>query len=372
MPFAMRSFVTAGVVVLSAGVASVAPAPNTPGPGGDRVSFAPYRLIADSSPAAVPQNLLNMVLSIPAWEVQAMNRFADAMAATGSWQVWGPTNVLGFDEQDPPKLEALVDMAIPILPFSSALGQQFGWWAKANFPMNAGCAARPGACPDLVALQDVSLKVPTRQLYDGYQFPTVTNSFTGEPTSWSGAYVELDRTGAFGALNAYLTGPAAPVESVSANDFATAFGRVLRSVSDAFNPWVQNSEWFNEQQTGLAPVFRKLAPALCESCDPDKPYDNPWLYENYPLKPAPAASVVAAAAAETPDPVPSDSADPGKLPDLAGRAGAQAPAGPAAAPAPRRSHRPAHASASDTASGAASDSPGSARRAARSAAGSAR
>ena len=45
---------------------------------------------------------------------------------------------------------------------------------------------------------------------------------------------------------------------------------------------MQNSEWYNDDETKLAPLFRALAPILCPSCDPDNPYDNPYLYENYP------------------------------------------------------------------------------------------
>ncbi len=231
-----------------------------------------------------------------------MNRLADAMAATGSWQVWGPTNVLGFDELDPPKLKAAVDMMIPIKPFSTALGEQVSWWAQASFPMHPSCAASPGACARPKPLWDATLKVPTAQLNEGYQFPTVTNPFTGEQTSWSGQYVKLDPAAPVNALGAYLSGPAQAVETVAPGDAAAAVGKLTKSVADAFNPFVQNSEWFNPEHSALAPVFRNLAPALCPSCDPDNPYDNPWLYENYPAKAAaPSAAVAAAGAAVAAD-----------------------------------------------------------------------
>ncbi len=93
-----------------------------------------------------------------------MDRFVDATIATGSWQVWSPTNVFGFDEQDPPKLTAFIDMVIPFKPFSSVLGEQLSWWARANLPMNAGCAALPGACPDLGALLNSMFKVPMSRM----------------------------------------------------------------------------------------------------------------------------------------------------------------------------------------------------------------
>lgn len=303
---AVKPYLTAGLALLSVGAVTAPPIEGIAVT--ESASAERYRLTAasaglvasavagsEATPANVPGNLLALVLNIPAWEVQAMNRFADAMVATGSWQVWGPTNVFGFDEQDPPKLEALLDMTVPVQPFSAALGEQLSWWARANFPMNAGCAARPGACPDLGALLDVTAKVSTAQLYDGYQFPTVTNPFNGEPTSWSGQYVKLDPGAPFTALADYLTGPAATVETVSLGEFVAAFGRVVQSVSDAFNPFVPNSEWFNPEQTGLAEAFRAFAPSLCPTCDPEKPYDNPWLYDNYPARSAPAASAAVAA-----------------------------------------------------------------------------
>lgn len=270
--------------------------------------------LAAASAANVPVNLFNMIMSIPAWEVQAMNRLADAMIATGSWQVWGPTNVFGFDEEDPPKLAAIIDMLIPVAPVSSAVGEQLNWWARANFPMNPGCAAQPNACPDAVALINGSLKVPMAQLYQGYQFPVVTNPFTGAPTSWSGQYVKLERGAALTALSNYLTATPTRVETVSLSETLTTMRKLAKSMSDAFYPFVQNSQWFDEQHAVLAPLFRSLAPALCPSCDPDNPYDNPWLKNYSPATGqrsalAPAAAVPASDFADVPGDLGPDVAD---------------------------------------------------------------
>ena len=317
MPAAVRPYVTAGVALVGASVISVAPI--QPTAAFERIVTQDYSLTAAStltcapgSPSAlcggnvgvlalpdglganalaasdpsllyVPVNLVNMFLSIPAWEVQAMDRFADAMIGTGSWQVWSPTNVFGFDEWDPPKLKAFVDMLAPIKPFSSVFGDQLSWWARANLPMNAGCAALPGACPDLGALLDSMFKVPMSQLYEGYTFPTVTNPFTGEETSWSGQYVKLEPFGPITSMWDYLTAPPTGPEAVPLSDYFTVPVKLGKALFDAFYPFVQNSEWYNDDQTGLAPFFRALAPVLCKSCTPGKPvYDNPWLYENYP------------------------------------------------------------------------------------------
>ena len=294
MSLAAKPLLATCVALAGAGVVPVTQAPSA----APHVAGPSYSLTAASTGLTnAPANLLNMVLSVPAWETQAMNRFADAMIATGSWQVWGPTNVIGFDEQDPPKLRAAIDMMVPIKPLSSVLGDQLTWWATANLPMNPGCAAQPGACPDRGAFGATALKVPMSVLREGYQFPTVTNPFTGEQTSWSGTYVKLERGAVAAALRGYLNAPPTGVETVSPGEFLSAAARVGRSVRDAFYPFVQNSEWFNGAQIGAAPLLRKLAPALCPSCNPDKPYDNPWLYDNYPPRAVPAAATPAAAAA---------------------------------------------------------------------------
>ena len=314
MPAALRPYVTAGVALVGASV--ICATPIQPTPSTERVVGQDYQLTAASTVTCVPGdtsalcgdavgaalpdltanavvgtkpsllyvpvNLLDMFLSVPAWEIQAMDRLADAMIATGSWQVWSPTNVFGFDEQDPPKLTALVDMVIPFKPFSSVLGEQLSWWARANLPMNAGCAALPGACPDLGALLDSMFTVPMPELYAGYQFPTVTNPFTGEETTWSGDPVKLEPWGPFTSTWEYLTAPPTGVETVSLGDYLTVPLKFGKSLFDAFYPFVQNSEWYNDDETKLAPLFRALAPILCPSCNPDNPYDNPYLYENYP------------------------------------------------------------------------------------------
>lgn len=302
MASAARGYLAAGVAAMSVGVGSVTTATVTTAtlttatlPSADaRISSAAYRLAAESSLLNVPVNLFNMVLSMPAWEIQAMERSADAMIGTGSWQVWGPTNVFGFDEWDPPKLAAAIDMLMPVKPFSAVFGNQAAWWAKANFPMNAGCAAAPGACPDFGALTSATLTVPPWQLNDGYQFPTVTNPFTLQQTSWSGQYVKTEPGAAFTALWDYLSGPSAGVQTAPIADYLRVPVKLVKSMVDAFYPFVQNSEWFDPELVGVptASLFSALAPVTCPSCVPGVPFDNPWLYENYP--PTPPASAAAA------------------------------------------------------------------------------
>lgn len=304
-----RCTVVAGVVALGAGLVSGTTAV---APGGRAASVEYGLAAATSSLLNVPVNLFNLVLSIPAWEVRAMDRLADAMIATGSWQVWGPTNVVGFDELDPPKLQAAIDMLMPVEPFSSVLGANLSWQVAANLPMSAGCAANPGACPDMAALWRGWNTVPARALRAGYQFPAVVNPFTLQPTSWSGKLVKLDRE-PLAALWDYLSATPAGAQTAPLEDYVNIPAKLARAIADAFYPFVQDSEWFNSDQTLLAPVFRALAPITCPSCEPGKPFDNPWLYENYPPKAATPAAAVALA----------DQADP-----VAGPGGAE-PAEPA-------------------------------------------
>ena len=342
MSAAVRVYLTAGVAAMSVGALAVTA--GTPPANAPRAADLNYTLAAQSSSLLnVPANLFAMVLSMPAWEFQAADRLADAMIATGSWQVWGPTNVGGFDEQDPPKLKAAVDMLMPVEPFSSVFGTQLSWWAQANLPMNAGCAAVPGACPDIAAFMKTTFTVPLSTLQDGYQFPTSTNPFTLAPTTWSGQSVKMTPGGEFISLWNYLTGPPAEIETMPLGEMARATGKLIKSMVDAFYPFVQNSEWYNPR-TPLSELSTALAPALCPSCDPDNPYDNTWLYENYPPSPSAAAvqpkTVAAAAPAAAADSSPTPA--PAPVPDVEATAVEPVDEPSTALPAVRRSALSAH------------------------------
>jgi hypothetical protein len=352
MSAAVRAYLAAGVAAMSVGTLTV----TTEGPpaGAPRAGDLSYALAAQSSSLLnVPANLFAMVLSMPAWEFQAADRLADAMIATGSWQVWGPTNVGGFDEQDPPKLKAAVDMLMPVAPFSSVFGTQLSWWAQANLPMNAGCAAVPGACPDITAFMKGTFTVPLSTLQDGYRFPTSTNPFTLQPTTWSGQSVQMTPGAEFIALWNYLTGPPAKIETMPLGEMARATGKLTKSMVDAFYPFVQNSEWYNPR-TPFSKLSTALAPALCPSCDPENPYDNQWLYENYPPSPSAALQprmVAPAAAATATDSSPT--ATPSATPDPDFDVTAAAPVDEPAVTSPAAT-RPARSAEPEVRSGASS------------------
>src|ERR1700692_56163 len=98
MPAAVRPYVTVGVALVGASVISVVPiAPPQPD---IRSADLAVSLAAASSIANVPANLFNAIANIPANEIQALDGLASAMLLTGSWDVWSPTNVLGFDAVD--------------------------------------------------------------------------------------------------------------------------------------------------------------------------------------------------------------------------------------------------------------------------------
>ncbi len=95
--------------------------------------------------------------------------------------------------------------------------------------------------------------------------------------------MKLEPFGAFTSMWDYLAAPPTGPETVPLSDYFSVPAKLGKALFDSFYPFVQNSEWFNDQQTNFAPLFRALAPLLCPSCTPGKPvYDNPWLYEHYP------------------------------------------------------------------------------------------
>lgn len=280
MPAAVRPYVTVGVALVGASVISVTPiAPSQPDM---RVANTAVSLAAAASSIAnIPANVFNAIASIPANEIQALDRLADSFLLTGSWDVWSPTNVFGFDAVDRLRLKAITDMLVPFPALSSVLGEQLSVWAQANLPMNAGCAALPGACPDPAALLSNMFQVSVLQLVSGYTFPEVVNPFDGTDPGWSGDYVKLDPFESVTSVIDYLLAPPTGAQTVSLEQVITTVTKFAQSVWVGYYPFVQDSEWFNPDTTGFAYLFRPLAPILCNNCDPANPYRNPWLYENY-------------------------------------------------------------------------------------------
>jgi hypothetical protein len=320
MPAAVRSYLTAGVALMGAGVITAAQIVPSLDEAETRVleaavslaaavgaaqpcsgyltegcdilatpSYSPVALDQSGSAANIPANLLNAVISIPRAFVDAVNDLSYALEVTGNWWVYTPTNVLGFDPADPPKATALANLAIPFKPLSNAFGDHFAWWARANLPMNAGCTGSVGpACADPAAILGKMFQAPPWVLNAGYQFPESNNPVSdaegeigeeipgseGQQTPWSGAYVKLDPADPVNSVLNYLQ--ADPTtntpKTVTLPEISATLDRFGKALDLAFNPFVPRSFLLKGwPYTALTPLFLPFVPTLCPTCDPENP-----------------------------------------------------------------------------------------------------
>jgi hypothetical protein len=302
----------------------------------------------------VAANLVNAVISMPRAFINAIDAMSYAFEVTGSWWVYTPTNVLGFDPADPPKVAALFNLMIPFAPLSEPLGESFSWWAKANLTMNAGCTGTTGpTCPDLGALLQTMFRVPTWDLIRGYQFPDVVldpvselEGSMGNPlpegypgnvdraVGWSGAYLELNpRDPEYSVLNYLKADPSTNrPEPITFDEIVSSITRFAKASDLDFNPFVPMSFLLKGwPYTVLTPIFKPFLPWLCPDCNPLNPAwppgatEQPWPSAAEPAPaPAPASTVEGA-------PVSADTAPTAAASDLSDSA---APSAPSAASAP--------------------------------------
>jgi hypothetical protein len=235
MHASVRPYATAGVALVGASIVAVTPIAPPPD---IRIANAAVSLAA-ASVANVPANLINAVLNLPAAEIQGMQRFADAMASSGSWNESSPNNVWGWDPANPEMMKGFVDMLVPIPALSGPLGEQLNWWAAANLPMYGGCAFE---CPDPIGMLNSMFRVPIWQFYspEGYTFPEVINPVDGKPTDWSGQTVKLDPLEPIRSVTDYLFGQPAVFQPVSANQVITA----VANLAAALQITGQLASWF--------------------------------------------------------------------------------------------------------------------------------
>jgi hypothetical protein len=207
--------------------------------------------------------------------------------------VYTPTNVLGFDPADPPKMTALANLAIPFKPLSNTVGDHFAWWARANLPMNAGCTGSVGpACADPVAILSKMFMAPSWTLNAGYQFPELYNPVSdaeaeigeeitgseGQEAPWSGAYVKLDPADPVNAvLNYLMADPATNTpKAFTLTDISATLDRFGKALDLAFNPFVPRSFLLKGwPYTALTPLFLPFVPTFCPTCDPENPGGPP-------------------------------------------------------------------------------------------------
>lgn len=280
-----------------------------------RPVYTPVALNPGGSPANIPANLINAVLSIPRAFVDAVNDLSYSLEVTGNWWVYTPTNVLGFDPADPAKITALTNLFIPFKAISNPLGEQLSWWARANLPTDAGCTGTVGpACADLNSILSKMFQAPPWKLAAGYQFPTIFNPVsdaegaigqeipgsTGAELPWSGAYVKLNPADTVNSLRNYLLAdPSTNTPGkVTGADISAALQRLGRALS-VFNPIVPMSYLLKGwPYTALTPLFKPLVPILCKQCNPV----DPGLPPVAPKTAESTTALVSASTATTPAP----------------------------------------------------------------------
>jgi len=163
----MRSAAIANVTLVAAGL--IAASPVTPA---ITTSSVAVQLTADGDLANVPLNLLEALINVPANALKAIDAFAYAQFFTGPWFVPSETNIWGIDLGDPPRIQALVDMLIPIPAFSKPLGEQLTGFLQAEIPTHTACDAIFCSLDGWVALLQGYGRVPIAELLNGYTFPT--------------------------------------------------------------------------------------------------------------------------------------------------------------------------------------------------------
>ena len=344
MSAAVRSYLTAGVALVGAGIVTAAgvvpsvPRSQTPvveravslaaAVGGACSSYniegcdiwAPqsYTPVVYNPTAGawrnVPANVVNAIISIPRALVDGLNELSYGFEVTGSWWVYTPTNVLGFDPADPPKVSALVNLLIPFKALSQPLGEGLTWWARANLTMNEGCTGTAGpVCPDANALLATMFQVPISSMINGFRFPDVVldpvsplEGSMGNPlpadypgnidraVPWQGAYVQLNPLDPeYSVMNYLRADPSTNrPERVTFAEVAAAVTRFVKASNLDFYPFVPMSfvlkGW---PYTALTPLFKPFLPWLCPDCNPLNPAWPPGATE----QPWPSATVPAPA-----------------------------------------------------------------------------
>ena len=247
-------------------------------------------------------NLFNALAGIPRAYLDGLNDLSHALEVTGSWWVYTPTNVLGYDPADPPKITAVTNLTIPFKALSNPLGEHVSWWAKANLPMNAGCTGTaPPTCQDANAILSKMFQVPLWDLINGYQFPELVNPVSdaegavgeeipgeeGSAVPWSGAAVQLNPMDPVYSVINYLLAPPEQNKTtpVTFTEIVAALSRLGAAAWENFNPFVPGSFlWKGAPYTLVTPFLKPFVSILCPQCDPEHPED-PTPFEDDGLPP---------------------------------------------------------------------------------------
>lgn len=237
-----------------------------------------------------PINFLEAIANIPYYSVAGTNRFANAMRASGSWWVYTPTNVLGWDPANPEMTRAFVDFLVAIPSISTPMGMTADWWARANLPMNEGCTGFP-PCDNPAGITDQMFKV---QLWDffapgGFTFTdpitpeynpiSDTEAFwgqelglTGDKVEWYGETVHPEPFGETKGFLDFLISTPEGIKTPTLQDQLNAFRNLADGLTTTWNPFVPKSYVWNPDMTPFAYLARPLAKILCPTCNAVDPF----------------------------------------------------------------------------------------------------
>ncbi|OAN26380.1 PE-PPE domain-containing protein [Mycolicibacterium iranicum] len=238
----------------------------------------------------IPINLAETIANIPYYAVQGTNRFANAMRASGSWWVYTPVNVLGWDPANPEMTRAFVDFLVAIPSISGPMGEIADYWARANLPMNAGCTGFP-PCEDPSAITDQMFKVMLWDLFspNGFTFTdpitpqynpiSDTEAFwgqelglTGDPVEWYGETIHLEPFAETASFWDHLNSTPEGIKTPTLKDQIDAFLNLADGLTTTWNPFVPKSYVWNPKMTPFAYLARPLAPLLCPTCNKVDPF----------------------------------------------------------------------------------------------------
>lgn len=119
----------------------------------------------------IPLNLFFDFVNIPANELLAIDEFAKIQMFTGPWYDTDGVNLWGIDLGDVPRIEALINMLIPIPALSNPIGQNIAGLLAAEMPTNTACQVLNCTEAGTSALYGGYFQVPFGDLLKGYAFP---------------------------------------------------------------------------------------------------------------------------------------------------------------------------------------------------------
>lgn len=177
-----RPAAIANVMLVAAGLITASPAtPEIP------TSRVAVQLTADGDLANVPLNLLYAIINVPANALKAIDAFAYSQFFSGPWLVPSETNIWGIDLGDPQRIQALVDMLVPIPALSKPLGEQLIGFLQAEMPTHTACDTMFCSLDGWMALLQGYGRVPISELRSGYTFPTEGPTITDPHGAVDGA-----------------------------------------------------------------------------------------------------------------------------------------------------------------------------------------